>query len=241
MRINLGTYNICHGEGMDHVIDINRQGSFLKEYDLDIVFLQEVDSYTSRAPYNEVEELSKKLNINNFYFGDIRHFLDGEFGNGIISKYELFDSRCVLTDVADGHELRGIVCSKIKINERIINLITVHLPVYEEDRVKYIYKLIEIVESIKDELIIVGGDFNNGIVKIGDHKYIYEEKDKYFEYELLKKYLVKLDNKDLSWFSETGKACIDTFFYSKEFKLLDFKTVNSDSSDHSLVYISLEL
>jgi endonuclease/exonuclease/phosphatase family metal-dependent hydrolase len=241
MRINIGTYNICHGEGLDGKIDMKRQGEFIKDNNLDIVLLQEVDSHTDRAQYNEAEEISKYANLKHFYFGKVRNFLNGSYGNGIVSIYEMVDTNTFMTEVGKDHEERGIIHSKIKIEDKYINLFSVHFPVYEDERIKYVEKLYELINPIKDELIVIGGDFNNGIVKIGDHKYIYEDKKEYFEYKELENILIKLNNKDITWRSATGSACIDTFFYSKDFKLIDFATIDNDCSDHSMVRISLEI
>ena len=34
------TFNMCHGEGLDGIIDVERQAKFLKKYKPDILFLQ---------------------------------------------------------------------------------------------------------------------------------------------------------------------------------------------------------
>ncbi|MBR4262171.1 MAG: endonuclease/exonuclease/phosphatase family protein [Bacilli bacterium] len=241
MRLNIGIYNICHGEGLDKIVDVKRQGTFLKEKNIDILLIQEVDINTERANINEIEELSTSIGHDYYYFGKNEDFLNGEYGNGIISKYEIIESNNYLTDVEKSHEMRGVCHSKIKINNTVINAISVHLPVFEEERIKYIKRLIEVIESIKNELIIIGGDFNTGIKKIGDHKYIYENKSEFIEYDMLKKYLIKLNNSEITWISETGKACIDTIFYSKEFKLVEYKNIENDYSDHSLLTVLLDV
>ena len=151
MRLKIGTYNICHGEGIDKRINLNRQGAFLKNNDLDIILLQEIDIFTSRSNYNGIEEIAKEVDINNYYFGKNCNVFNGEYGNGIISKYGIIESNNYLIEVEESHEIRGICYCKILANNRIINLFSVHLPVYFEERIKYINKLIELINDIKLE------------------------------------------------------------------------------------------
>ena len=91
-----------------------------------------------------------------------------------------------------------------------------HLSVYEEERMLAVKSLIKIIEKLnKNENIIIAGDFNVGIEKIGVHQYkMNHEIDVFEEYALLKKHLKKLDNSKLTWFTKTGQGCIDTIFYS---------------------------
>lgn len=241
MKLDVGTYNICHGEGLDKVIDVDRQGNFIKSNDLDLVFLQEIDVNTDRARFNEIKKIANISELNNYFFGNNEEFHGGYYGNGIISKYELQESKNYLMSVNDNHEMRGICYSKIVIDEKILNLYSVHLPVYKEERIKYIDKLIDLIKEKQNELIIVGGDFNTGIEKIGDHQYIYINEDSFIEYEMLKEYLVKLDNNVITWRSKTGQGCLDTIFYSKDFKLIKYETVENNCSDHSLIKVSLEV
>ena len=241
MRLKVGTYNICHGEGIDKRVNLSRQGSFLKSNDLDIIFLQEIDIFTTRSNYNGIEELAKGVGFNNYYFGKTSDVFNGEYGNGILSKYNIIESNNYLIEVDKTHETRGICHCKIEVDDKKINLFSVHLPVYYDERIIYINKLIEIINNIKDEAIIVGGDFNVGYKKMGDHKYICEKKEEYLEYELLKKYLKKVNNEEITWISAIDDGCIDTIFYSNNIKLIKYENVNNSCSDHSLVEVLLDI
>ena len=58
---------------------------------------------------------------------------------------------------------------------------------------------------------------------------------------MLKKYLNKIENNELTWFSEKGSGCIDTIFYSKNIKLIKYETIKTEYSDHSAVYAEFEV
>lgn len=119
-----------------------------------------------------------------------------------------------------------------------LNLFSVHLSTNESERILSAKELIRITSRIaKNEAIIIAGDFNAGIKKIGKHKYIYEPKDSYEEYELLKSKFNCLGNTENTWFSKESNACIDTCFFSKNLKLLKYETIKTDVSDHYPIYM----
>ena len=117
-----------------------------------------------------------------------------------------------------------------------------HFPTNFEERKLATEELINIIEKIdENEIIIVGGDFNIGVEKIGKHKYKFTKSEEYLEYNMLTQYLNKTDNTEDTWFSETGNGCIDTIFYSKNIRLLETKTIPTRNSDHSAVYAEFEV
>ena len=140
------------------------------------------------------------------------------------------------------NEQRGILCNKISFGTTKLNLFSVHYPTNFEERKLGTEELINIIDKIdENEIIIVGGDFNIGIEKIGSHRYKYEKSEKYVEYEMLKEHLNKLENEEDTWFSKNGQGCIDTMFYSKNIKLLNMKTIATKYSDHYAVYAEFEV
>ena len=52
MTLRLMTYNICHGAGLDDVIDLNRQANVIRDAAPDVVGLQEVDSCVKRSGWS---------------------------------------------------------------------------------------------------------------------------------------------------------------------------------------------
>ena len=58
------TFNMCHGEGLDGIINVERQAKFLKKYKPDIIFLQEIDMYTQRVySENQIYTFSKHVEL----------------------------------------------------------------------------------------------------------------------------------------------------------------------------------
>ena len=114
---------------------------------------------------------------------------------------------------------------------------------YEDERILACKELNRIISKIdKNEIIIVGGDFNVGVTRLGKGRYTFEKRSKYEEYNILAKKLKRLPNEDDTWFSKLGQGCIDTIFYSNNIKLLKYETVDAQNkSDHNAIYAEFNI
>ncbi len=238
------TFNMCHGEGLDGNVDVERQAKFLKKYKPDIIFLQEIDMYTQRVySENQIYEFSKAIELPYRSMGINIKYKNGYYGDGIICRFPTEYSANYLMPLLDSNnEQRGILCNKISFGTTKLNLFSVHFPTNFEERKLATEELINILEKIDEkEVIIVGGDFNVGVEKVGKHKYEFSKNDTYYEYESLKEYLEGVNNTEDTWFSKNGSGCIDTIFYSRNIKLIDCKTITTKYSDHSAIYAEFEV
>ena len=238
------TFNMCHGEGMDGIIDVERQAKFLKKYKPDIIFLQEIDMYTQRVySENQIYKMAKGVGLYYRSMGINIKYKNGYYGDGILSRFPIEYSANYLMPLVDHeNEQRGILCNKISFGTTKINLFSVHFPTNEEERKLGADELLSIIEKIdENEIIIVGGDFNIGVKKIGKHKYEFTESNTYPEYETIKTVLNRIENNEDTWFSSIGHGCIDTIFYSKNITVRKIETIANDYSDHSAVYAEFEV
>lgn len=245
MILKIITFNVAHGKGMDGIVDIKRQCDMIRKYNPDIVFLQEIDMYTKRAgDMNQIREFSKEMGL---YYCSMESNItleDGYYGDGIISRFPISFSTNYLMPLTDiNHEQRGILCNRISFGTTKINLFSVHLSTYRDERILAAKEMNRIMKKIDpNELIIMGGDFNVGVTRLGKGRYIFEESETYEEYEILSKYLEKLPNKKNTWFSNLGTGCIDTIFYSKGIRLNDYSTIEVNGvSDHNAVYAEFDI
>lgn len=238
------TLNMCHGEGTDGKIDVRRQAIFLRKYNPDIIFLQEIDMYTKRAyNKNQLYTFSKYSNLPFRAMGTNIKYKNGFYGDGLLSKFPIEYSANYLSPLTNSqHEQRGILCNKITFANTKINVFSVHMSTFQEERILTAKELLRITSKInKNEPIIIGGDFNVGITKVGNHKYKYEPKEKYEEYEILKGKFNHIDNKETTWISPDSNGCIDSFFYSKNLQLLKYETIKTDISDHYPIYVEFRI
>ena len=235
------TFNMCHGEGLDGSIDVRRQATFLKKFKPDIIFLQEIDLYTKRAyNKNQIYTFSKYTGLPYRAMGTNIKYKSGFYGDGILSRFPIeYSANYLSPTTSPEHEQRGFLCIKVAIGTIKLNLFSVHLSVFEEERILSSKALLRIVSNInnKAEGIIIAGDFNVGISKIGNHKYSFEQKDFYEEFEILKKKFHHINNSAPTWFSKEGSGCIDSCFYSNSLKLSKFETIPTKISDHYPIYM----
>lgn len=245
MLIKIVTFNMAHGKGMDGVINLEKQAEIINSYKPDIVFLQEIDMYTKRAgERNQIREFSKKVYLPYCSMESNITLEDGYYGDGIISRFPISFSVNYLMPLTDlNHEQRGILYNRISLGTAKINLFSVHLSTYEDERILACKELNRIISKIdKNEIIIIGGDFNVGVTRLGKGKYTFEKQEQYEEYNLLGKNLKRIPNEEDTWFSKLGQGCIDTIFYSKNIELLKFETIDAEQkSDHSILYAEFDI
>lgn len=238
------TFNMCHGEGNDGIIDVERQAKYIKKLKPDILFLQEIDMYTQRVYCeNQIYTFSKNVELPYRTMGINIKYKNGYYGDGILSRFPIeYSTNYLMPLLNPKNEQRGILCNKISFGTTKLNLFSVHLPTNYAERKLAIEELISILEKIDEsEIIIVGGDFNVGIEKIGNHKYSFSKAETYEEYDMLGKLLNRIDNNEDTWFADNGSGCIDTIFYSQNIKLLNSKTILTKYSDHCAVYAEFEV
>ena len=217
---------------------------FLKKYRPDMIFLQEIDLYTKRAyNKNQIYTFSKYTGLQYRAMGTNIKYKNGFYGDGILSRFPIeYSANYLSPTTSSEHEQRGFLCTKVTVGTIKLNLFSLHLSVFEDERILSSNALLRILSNInKSEGIIIAGDFNVGISKVGNHKYIFEEKDKYEEYEILKKKLNFIDNNSPTWFSKESSGCIDSCFYSNNLKLAKFETIPTQVSDHYPIYMEFEI
>lgn len=244
MILKAVTFNMCHGQGLDGIIDVRRQADFLKKLKPDIIFLQEIDMYTQRVDNkDQIYSLSKHVGLPYRSMGINIKYKNGFYGDGLLCRFPIeYSTNYLMPLIDDTHEQRGLLHNKISFGTTRINLFSIHLSTNEKERLLSIKELIRIIKKLPDEeLIIVGGDFNVGVTKIGPHKYSCERKDTFPEYQLLSRFLNKVDNKEDTWFSAEGIGCIDTMFYSKNIDVIKFETIRTDLTDHSAVFVEFNI
>lgn len=163
--------------------------------------------YTKRAyNRNQLYTLSKYTGLNYRAMGTNIKYKNGFYGDGILSKFPIEYSANYLSPLTNSlHEQRGILCNKIAFGNIKINIFSLHMSTFEDERILTAKELLKITSKInKNEPIIIGGDFNVGITKIGNHEYFHEPKEKYEEYEILKGKFKSINNTEDTWFSSIG-------------------------------------
>jgi endonuclease/exonuclease/phosphatase family metal-dependent hydrolase len=244
MLYKLISFNMCHGDNNNGIIDIKNQASVLKKYNPDIVLLQEVDICTERSLYiNELSEFKKYIGLDYSCHGANIPYKSGWYGNAIISRYPIMTSENYLCNFAGySKEPKGMLHATINIDGKHIEVFNTHFPVYEEERIKFaesILNMFSINNFLEDK--ILAGDFNFGVIPLGNHRYEFNKKDSYDEYEKILKVFKDPKFEENTWPTGNPIADIDKVFYSGSIKLLTIEKIDVDISDHYPIYAEFEI
>ena len=150
MILKIITFNAAHGKGMDGKISIVRQANFLKEFHPDIVFMQEVDMYTTRSDrINQIQLFSEKIGLGHASMESNIVLEGGYYGDGIVSRFPIaFSTNYLMPKTDESHEQRGILRNKISFGTTKLNLFSVHLSTYEDERILAVKELLKILEKM---------------------------------------------------------------------------------------------
>ncbi len=91
--LRIMTYNIHHCEGVDGKLDVERIAGVIRTQECDLVALQEVDRNTTRSQrVDQMAELGRLTGLLP-YFGKAIDYGGGEYGQGILSKLPITDTK----------------------------------------------------------------------------------------------------------------------------------------------------
>lgn len=176
MKIRVATYNIHKGvtslRSTPRVVALKNA---IKEFDADIVFLQEVQGRHDRH-LTKYGEPSRGLRHwperaqHEFFADDTHHcaygmnaqYDHGHHGNALLSRFEI--DRHANQDVSDhAYEQRGILHCELKTAVGRVHCYVIHLGLFEGGRVRQTSLLIEAVNKSAGhgEPVIIAGDFND--------------------------------------------------------------------------------
>jgi len=164
--IKIMTYNIYGARGLYKDEEFGYLADVINAQNPDVVFLNEVDSATTRSRGTvHFEELARKTNMHGTYA--VAFYKNpGAYGDAILSKYPFLETRDFQMDPdpAQGTqdaEVRSVCAAKIEKNGTPIWLASTHLD-HRSAELSRIYQanlLKEIVAGI-DGHLFVGGDMN---------------------------------------------------------------------------------
>ena len=179
--LRVATYNIhkgVRGVGPRKRLEIHNLGLGIEALDTDLVFLQEVrlanriearafpDTYIGwpRMPQAdflapEGYEVAYRTNATTRY---------GEHGNALLSRWPIGDV-VGHRDVSDHRfEQRGVLHAQVNWNGLRVHAIVAHFGLMHASRVRQVQRLAAFIEAEvpADELLIVGGDFNDWATKL---------------------------------------------------------------------------
>jgi endonuclease/exonuclease/phosphatase family metal-dependent hydrolase len=260
-ELRVGCYNIASGRGgrfgainwdggnrTTKIERVKQMGALLKEAQLDIVVLNEVDfsSFWS-GHFDQAKVIAQEAGYS--YLVEQRNidaaipFCSIRLGNAVLSRYPIAEARFVkfpnpsrIWELFGGDTKYGLVCTINLPHEEQVRVFAVHLTVHGEAlRVESVRKILE-VQQESDIPLIVMGDFNAAPTEY-PHFYADEAGNNAIDVLLASKQLTTLplgplDPKDFTFPSENPDRVIDWIFVSPPWQLTEKKVLLSDLSDH---------
>lgn len=114
IRLRVLTYNIHHGEGRDGEFDYARLARVISDINPDVVALQEVDRKTRRASGIDQAKLLGKLTGMHSTYGRAMYYSGGEYGEAILSRFPIVQSRAHPLPFTTGREPRAALEARIR-------------------------------------------------------------------------------------------------------------------------------
>jgi len=239
MNYKVITLNMCHGDNNNGIIDVINQSNVIKEYNSDLILLQEVDICTERSHYkNQLAEFKKNVGLEYSCFGSNIVYKEGWYGNAILSRYPIVSSENYISNGTEySKETKGMLHAEINVNGKYINVFNTHLPVYDKERIFLTKSIVNMMKrnDISGDMIL-GGDLNLGVIPLGNHRYDIENCKSYEEFENIKTMFESPDFTDNTWPTSNPIASIDKIMHSGNIKLNEIKRLNVEISDHYPVF-----
>ncbi|MEN6383893.1 MAG: endonuclease/exonuclease/phosphatase family protein [Phycisphaerales bacterium] len=243
------SYNIHTGKGVDGKLDLDRIASVILKEEPDIVGLNEIEKNVSRSQcVNQVEYIAKKTNMYCVFgsnlIGDDGCKEKGEFGNAILSKYKIINSKNHTLYRQDKEEIRGCLEVEIEINKQKYVFLSTHLDCHrpEDIRNKQAYDILNIIKE-KELPVILTGDMNAYIRTDGND---IENAAKILTENLFDAAESKPEQKIINTLVK-GKNRIDFIFVNEKLKnsVLMYKVINYNdakiASDHYPVLAKIKI
>lgn len=162
-QIRVLTFNILHGATTNNDFDLDTIASLIKRANPDLVALQEVDNKTNRARKMDlVKELADRTGMQGI-FGAAMPYDGGEYGEGVLTKWKILDSRNVALPHLPEHEPRAALeITTMTPWGDTMHFIGTHLDHLRDDgdRIAQAKKINEAFKDLKYPAIL-GGDLND--------------------------------------------------------------------------------
>lgn len=152
------SYNIHHGKGMDHKLNLERIAKVIAAQKPDMVALQEVDKNSHRSKGKDQAAVLAKLLGMQYRFGKSINIKGGEYGLAVLSKLPI--SEVKVHKLPGGGEPRIAFEVLVKWRGKPLSFVNVHLERNLGDaRNEQVNAVMKILKPRKHPVILLG-DFN---------------------------------------------------------------------------------
>ena len=231
--IRLATFNIAANKKPD----VAKLNELLKNNQVNVVGLQEVDVNTTRNPYDMLEKFIEQGDYEYSHFQKAIDMKDGvgEYGIGLLSNLELSNSAGGSLNSEGINEARAWQKSDIEFNGKVIAVYNTHLTHESIDaRAKQLLELKQTMDQDPTEYKVAFGDFN--VDQSHDEIYPFLE-----DYNIA-------NGKDGKWYDTYNGVdasmktnAIDNIITSRNMEISHITMVETTLSDHNMLYADAKL
>lgn len=163
--LNVLTYNIHHGRGLDGVLDLERIAAMIDDSGADLVGLQEVDKHWSaRSDWEDQPAwFAQRLGMHVVYAAnlDLPPLNPGEprrqYGTAILSRFPIKDFHNTLLPTYPGQEQRGLLEAIIEVRGNELRFADTHLTSYSKaERRRQARRVVELLGASEQPTVLVG-------------------------------------------------------------------------------------
>lgn len=235
-KVKILTYNV--GVFSKYMED-SKEGvaKLIRELDVDIVSLNELDSCNTRHDSYQLEELADEAGDWNYRFAKALEIGGGAYGNGVITPEDIIDSKTVLLDSHGGAEKRSIQIVETK----DYVFASTHLD-YVKDRPNYLQ-----ARDLNDYFVRYYSGYPKPVILAGDFNFTTENPG----FTEISRLWHRISPDNPTYPSPNPEKCIDFIFYLKTarpVKTIDSKVVKiagstdvKTLSDHLPVYAEVAI
>ena len=163
VELRVLSYNIRHGEGMDHRVDLERIAAVIRSTNADLVALQEVDRGTARTDRVDQPARLAALTGMQAVFEKNIDFQGGEYGNAVLSRLPITTHRNHPLPKEHPGEQRGLLEVHVQANGHPLVFMATHFDYHPEDaeRLASVDMLKSLLADQGNVPVIVTGDLNS--------------------------------------------------------------------------------
>jgi endonuclease/exonuclease/phosphatase family metal-dependent hydrolase len=172
--VRVATYNVHSCIGTDGRHDPDRVATVITELNADIVALQEFTYPASIALETRSPVTLTTLDSYTCALGPTRQNVTQCFGNALFTRHPIVDVHRIDLSMKK-REPRGALAATVDVRGSLVHVLAAHLGLRVRERRFQVRQILEYIESVKNTLFIVLGDFNDwlpgrSVVHVLDHR-----------------------------------------------------------------------
>lgn len=153
--LNVMTYNIRHGRGMDDQIDLRRLADVMANSSAQVIGLQEVDIETERSQHvDQPGTLGELLRMHVVYGPNIT-YQGGLYGNALLSRHPVSSVRNIPLP-AGGRRRWGLLHAEVEVDGTVVHHLVTHLSLEASERLDQLHQILEVVRALQGPVIVMG-------------------------------------------------------------------------------------